>query len=67
MGAREKMVAALGGGGAIERAVESFLMEHRLEWAEKIRAVNITPSGHPSYDDGKDAGLDLAAEILEGA
>lgn len=37
----------------------------RRELAEHIRGISITPSGHPSYDDGKDAGLDLAAERID--
>lgn len=35
------------------------------ELAERVRAIRITPSGHPSYDDGKDAGLDLAADTID--
>lgn len=37
----------------------------RHELAEVILAVKITPSGNPSYDEGKDAGLDLAADLID--
>lgn len=42
------------------------LRAYAHELAEKIRAVQVTPSWDPSYDDGKEAGLNSAADLLEG-
>lgn len=45
--------------------VDTLLREHAHELAEQIRAITITPTDHPSYDDGKEAGLDIAADLID--
>lgn len=49
----------------IEITVDEILSDHAHELAEKIREFQVTPSGNPTYDEGKDAGLDLAADLID--
>jgi len=42
-----------------------FISNFAHELAEKIREFQVTPSGNPTYDEGKDAGLDLAADLID--
>jgi hypothetical protein len=32
---------------------------------ELLRSTSITPTRDPDYDDGKEAGLDIAADLIE--
>lgn len=37
----------------------------RRELAEQIRGLHVAETGHPSFENGKEAGLDLAADIID--
>lgn len=37
----------------------------RRELAEHIRGLHVAETGHPSFEDGKEAGLDLAADTID--
>lgn len=66
MSAREKLEdLMIGTYGMPDEKVLGMLDAYAHELAEKIRSFTITPSGHPSYDDGKDAGLDLGADLID--
>lgn len=66
MTARNDLIAYLTSVDRVNsKVVDRYLEVFTRELAVKIRAIRITPSGHPSYDDGKDAGLDLAADTID--
>lgn len=51
--------------GVQHAVLKDMLDQFAHDLAEAIRAVKITPSGDPTYDDGKDAGLDIAADLID--
>lgn len=65
MDPQEEVAAFLRSKGVQRAVINDMLRSFAHDLAEAIRAYEITPSGDPTYDDGKDAGLDIAADLID--
>lgn len=66
MNAREELFGRIcAHTGLSDLEANDLIDAYAHELAERIRALGVTPSGHPSYDEGRDAGRDLAADLID--